>query len=45
MEYVPIENDFRLELGTLPEDFAEALIQAYQKAIRIAVTELPVIEW
>jgi hypothetical protein len=45
MEYVPIENDFRLALGAQPEDFAQALLRAYQNAIRIAVTELPVIKW
>jgi hypothetical protein len=45
MEYVPVENDFRVALEGQLGDFAEVLLQAYQDAIRIALAELPVIEW
>ena len=45
MKYVTVESDLRQRYGAQPEDFAEALLRAYQNAIRIAVTELPVIEW
>jgi hypothetical protein len=45
MEYVSIENDFQVALGAQPEDFAEAMLRAYQNAIRIAAAKLPVIQW
>lgn len=45
MEYVTVESDLRQRYGAQPEDFALALLYAYREAVRVALAELPVIEW
>lgn len=45
MEYVTVESDLRQLFGAQPEDFTLALLCAYREAVRVALAELPIIEW
>ena len=45
MKYIVVESDLWKLFDARPEDFALALLCAYREAVRVALAELPIIEW